>query len=287
MAYFEEERALVPSFREQLSDPNLPREQADHLRAEIDRIESEAETIDYLLRTGTLLGRYLDPDTPTEERKSITISFLQAIGDYEGAQLVEAQWAVKKEVGAQWQTTLETQHVGEEHEMYQEEEDGARDYDSESDEEEDAGSERESQAPRRAPRSQPTPAFTQPGQCRACGSFEFIDDTKEGQSGCAECGLVNQSSVTASMTRGQIETSGASVTTKYSYSRSSHFRDRLMQWQGLEYKGDVSQEVMDRLLLQLKKEKITSVAGWTRRKMVRGHTLLVLRPLTFSRRRRC
>lgn len=37
---------------------------------------------------------------------------------------------------------------------------------------------------------------------------------------------------------------------------------------GNEYRGDIDRAVLDKLLLQMRIEKITSVEGWTKRKMV-------------------
>ena len=35
----------------------------------------------------------------------------------------------------------------------------------------------------------------------------------------------------------------------------------------MEFRGDLSQDVIDRLLLQLKKERIASVSGWSKKRM--------------------
>ena len=183
----------------------------------------ENEKMEYMLGCGGVVARF-SSTSDNDERRNLSITYLEQIGDSLGASLVREQWA----------------------------EAAVHATNDDSDEDENW--------PQRL-------ISTKHGTevCNSCGAEdEFLDEGCELV--CTKCG--STSLATPKISPAQIASNGMQITTKYSYNRASHFRDRILQWLGTEFRGDLSQDVIDRLLLQLRKERVTSVDGWSKKRMV-------------------
>lgn len=239
MAYLRELQDQLPELQQE-RDSCTDRNKRSQLEELIGSIENRTEELNYLLGTSHILGKYVDQNTTANEKNKLVLEYLYAIGDVKGAERYEKHMA-----GRQWDISLPHD-----------------DEDNESDDEEDGftiplDTMNENMG---APTGKPKAA------CTSCESTELLEDGVDVV--CGSCGAMQSPTGPQVMTAAQIQQNGMYVPVRYSYQRSSHFKDRINQWLGTEFLGDISQEVYDRLLLQLKKEKVTSVKGWTRKKMI-------------------
>ena len=105
------------------------------------------------------------------------------------------------------------------------------------------------------------------GFCKKCGGY-LIDQTKESHYTCEECGLtevyLDDTMKTASFDHQQ----HVCFRSQYTYERKSHLKEELEQCQGIE-QNTIPQHVLDVVLLQCLKDKITTMKGFRKQDMRR------------------
>jgi len=98
--------------------------------------------------------------------------------------------------------------------------------------------------------------FNQQWKCDDC-NVDLFYDKKAAQRICKKCG---KSTFFQEMTRVDMISQGYTPTTTYLYKRDNHFRTWLKRTQGNETTS-ITEEVIDKVKNELKKERITSMEG--------------------------
>lgn len=202
----------------------------------------EEEQVRYMLNCGGIVAKFAS-STDNNERRQLTIQYLEAIGDSIGAARVAEQWAEVTATAAVDENAPTPANSDKGNE-----DDGLDDW----------------KRLFTSARSLASKGVAGLDTCRQCGSSEMTEDGSEVV--CIKCGTLGTqaASIVASSAQNAQSNGGA----KYSYNRTSHYRDRILQWMGCEFQGNLSSQVIDKLLLQLRKERVTSVENWSKRRMV-------------------
>ena len=143
----------------------------------------ERERVEYLMSCVGIVARFSE-STENNERRALTIEYLEKAGDGIGARIVESQWVEEGEQLAD-------------------------------DEDEDEDEENWAKKLTR-PRIRPSNDLD---ICVKCNSSEMYEDRTTSLVVCGQCG--NASGYTPLMTPAQMASSGMQINTKYSYNRVS------------------------------------------------------------------
>jgi len=90
-------------------------------------------------------------------------------------------------------------------------------------------------------------------QCSGCGSTDLVNDTKQADIICRDCGLCRKNLQEGHSTEYR---EGVTIITPYTYKRINHFKEWLSQFQARE-STDIPKEIYMGILSELKKERIT------------------------------
>ena len=215
----------------------------------------------YLMDCAPLCIRFLDAKT-ANERRSISIEYLRAINDYNAVEKLQREWPVEPEPLVK--TSPSSSVVNNAGTVIQ----LPKIVISKIDPTQDNHHPTLKSIIPQSNKSQ----YEKIWFCTRCNDniSDIIEDVASNEIICCRCGLVlcrymkAENETISETSEGNIQPR----TSKYTYNRLSHYRDRLLQWIGSEYKGDLDSTVIQKLLVQMKIEKIKSVEGWTKKRMV-------------------